>query len=332
MSTMGDSNPTLADLAKRLDPKGKIDRIVEILSTEEEVLDDMVVIEGNLPTGHRATLRSSLPEPTWRRLNKGVPTTKSNTTQVTASCGMLEDYGEVDKAIADLNGNSADWRLSEDKGKIMAFTKKLSGAIFYGNSNVYPEMPMGLGPMFATSSSDVDDSGSHILKAGGSGDDNTSIWLVCWGSDTVHGFYPKGSKIGIQMSDKGQVTLSDGEGGQYEGYRTHYKWDIGLMVRDWRYIVRIANIDVSSLTKDASAGADLIDLMIQASELIPTLRAGRPAWYCNRTISSFLRRQILNKDNVLLDISEIAGKRVTTFDQIPVRRVDAILNTESLVS
>lgn len=332
MPTIGNTNPTLADLARRLDPSKKIDKIVEILMTEEEILDDMVVIEGNLPTGHRATVRSSLPEPTWRRLNQGVPVTKTGTTQVTAACGMLEDYGEVDKSLADLNGNSADWRLSEDRGKIQAFSKAVAGAIFYGNSDIYPEMPMGLGPIFSASSTDTDDPGSHVLKAGGSGSDNTSIWLVGWGQDTVHGFFPQGSKAGLQMNDKGQVTLTDASGGQYEGYRTHYKWDIGLMVRDWRYVVRIANIDVNELTKDASTGADLIDLMIQATELIPSLRAGRPAWYCNRTISSFLRRQILNKSNVLLNIEEIAGKRVTTFDSIPVRRVDALLNTESTVS
>ncbi len=30
-------------------------------------------------------------------------------------CGMLETYSEIDKALADLNGNTAAYRLSEDR-------------------------------------------------------------------------------------------------------------------------------------------------------------------------------------------------------------------------
>jgi hypothetical protein len=47
------------------------------------------------------------------QLNYGVASSKSRTAQVTDSCGMLEAYAEIDKALADLNGNSAAFRLSE---------------------------------------------------------------------------------------------------------------------------------------------------------------------------------------------------------------------------
>ncbi|WP_337238094.1 major capsid protein, partial [Salmonella enterica] len=90
-----------------------------------------------------------------------------------------------------------------------------------------------------------------------------SIWLVVWGENTVHGIFPKGQKAGIQMEDKGQVTLKDVNGGKYEGYRTHYKWDNGLALRDWRYVVRIANIDVSNLSEPSSA-ANIAKLMVKA--------------------------------------------------------------------
>ena len=71
MSALAASHPTLLDLAKRLDPDGKIDVIAEILTQENPILEDMNFVEGNLPTGHRTTIRTGLPTPTWRKLLVG---------------------------------------------------------------------------------------------------------------------------------------------------------------------------------------------------------------------------------------------------------------------
>src|SRR5215469_18727399 len=89
---------TYADWARRVDPDGKVALIVELLSQTNEILDDMLVREGNLPTGHRTTVRTGIPSATWRLFNYGVPTTKSTTAQITDSCGMLETYSVVDEA------------------------------------------------------------------------------------------------------------------------------------------------------------------------------------------------------------------------------------------
>lgn len=323
-------NPTLLNVTKRLDPDGKIATIAEILAETNEILDDMPWMEGNLPTGHRHTIRTGLPEPTWRKLNYGVPSTKSRTAQVDDTCGMLEAYAEVDKALADLNGNTAAFRLSEDKAHLEGMSQALGAALFYGDSSVNPEKIMGLAPRFNDTTAE---SGDNIILGGGSGSDNTSIWLVGWGERSAFGIYPKGSKAGLQMNDKGQVTIDDrNNSGLYEGYRSHYKWDSGLAVRDWRFVVRVANIDVSNLTKDAATGADILDLMVQALERIQGMSGVTPVFYCNRTVRSILRRQILNKSNVLLSIDEVAGKKVLNFDSVPVRRVDAILDTEATVN
>ena len=329
MATLSTTNPTLADLAKRTDPDGKIDSIVELLSETNEVLSDMTFMEGNLPTGHRTTIRSGLPSATWRKLNYGVQPSKSTTVQVTDSCGMLEAYAEVDKALADLNGNSASFRLSEDRAFLESMNQTMATTLFYGDTGTDPEKFMGLAPRYSATSAE---SGDNIVLGDGSGSDNTSIWLVVWGPNTCHGIVPKGSTAGLKHNDLGEVTLEDAAGGRYQGYRTHYKWDVGMTLRDWRYVVRIANIDVSNLTKNAASGADLIDLMVQAAEKIPNLGLGRPVFYGNRTVSSYLRRQITNKSNVQLNMDEVAGERVMTFDGIPFRRNDAILNTEATVS
>ena len=336
MSALAASHPTLLDLAKRLDPDGKIDVIAEILTQESPILEDMNFVEGNLPTGHRTTIRTGLPTPTWRKLYGGVQPTKSNTAQVTDSCGMLEAYAEVDKALADLNGNTAAFRLSEDRAHIEGMAQELASTIIYGNEGDQPEAFTGLAPRYNSLSAANAD---NIVSAGGTGSDNTSIWLVVWGDQTLHGIYPKGSRAGLDMQDKGQVTIEnvDGAGGRMEAYRTHYRHDCGLTVRDWRFAARVCNIDVSALTSDgtaadrAAAQKALINFMVQASERIPSLSKGRAVWYVNRTIREQLRLGILEKIAGNLAWETVSGKRVMTFDDIPVKRLDAINNTEARV-
>lgn len=330
MPTLSSTNPTLADVAARMTADGKIDpNIVEMLNETNEILDDMTVIEANGFTEHKTTIRSGLPAATWRKLNYGVQPSKSKTVQVKDSMGMLENYAEVDKALADLNGNSAAWRLSEDRPFIEGMNQDMATTLFYGDSSADPEKFMGLTPRYNSLSAE---NAMNIIDAGGTGSDNASIWLIVWGPNTCHTIYPKGSSAGLKSEDLGRVTLTDANGGRFEGYRTHYKWDIGATLRDWRYVVRIANIDVSDLTKNAASGADLIDLMTQALELVPNVGMGRPAFYAPRKLRSFLRRQITNKVAAsTLTMETVAGKKVVTFDGVPCRRSDALLLTEARV-
>ena len=327
MSVVGTLNPTLADVAKRLDPNGKVDAIVELLAETNEILEDMTFIEGNLPTGHRTTIRTGLPAAAWRMLNYGVQPSKSTTKQVDDTCGMLEAYAEVDKNLADLNGNTAAFRLSEDRAFLEAMNQGMAETLFFGDTSKNPERFLGLAPRFSTLNKTKAASAENVINGGATtGSDNASIYLVGWGQNSIYGIYPKGSKAGFQHNDLGEVTLTDGNGGRYQGYRTHYKWDIGLCVRDWRYVVRIANIPKTI------GSTNLIDLMVEASELLPNLNGVRPVFYMNRTMRTNLRKQLANKSNVHLSLGEAAGKKVISFDEIPVRRCDALDFSEGVVS
>lgn len=329
MATLGVNGLTLSDWAARIEDK-RVAKIVEILNLSNPILEDMTWVEGNLPTGHKTTIRSGFPTVTWRLLNYGVQPSKSRTVQVTDTCGMLEAYSEVDKALADLNGNTAEFRLSEDRAFIEAMNQELATTLFYGNTATDPEEFMGLAPRYNSLSAE---NAENVISGGSNDTDNTSIWLVVWGPNTAHGIFPKGSAAGLSFKDLGEVTLEDAANGKYQGYRSHYKWDAGFTVRDWRYVVRIPNIEISDLTKDKSGtSADLTDLMVRAIETVPNIGLGRPVFYANKTITSMLRRQILNTSNVHLSLDEIAGKKVLAFDGIPVKKCEALLNTEALVS
>lgn len=332
MATLSVNNPTLLDLAKRTDPDGKIAAIAEILNATNEILLDMTWTEGNLPTGHRTTIRSGIPAPTWRKLYGGVQPNKSTTVQVTDTTGMLEAYAEVDKALADLNGNTAAFRLSEDRPHIEGMNQELSTTLFYGNTDTAPEKFMGLSPRFNSTTAA---NGENIILGDGVGTDNASIWLISWGENTCHGIVPKGSKAGLQMNDKGQVTIEnvDGVNGRMEAYRTHYRWDAGLTVRDWRYVVRIANIDKSNLTPDAASGSNLPNLMFTALEMLPDTSLGRPVFYMSRKVRTILRQQLANKvSNSTLSITDVGGTKVMDFQGVPIRRCDALAADEAKVT
>lgn len=335
MAVLSSNNPTLLDLAKSTDPEGKIAAVVEILNETNEILADMSWTEGNLPTGHRTTIRSGLPAPTWRKLYGGVQPTKSLKVQVTDNTGMLEAYAEVDAALADLNGNKAEFRLSEDRAHIEGLNQEMAETVFFGNEGTEPEAFTGLAPRFNNLS--TSENSDNVIDGAGAGSDNASIWLVVWGPETVHGIVPKGSTAGLKVTDKGLVTLEDASGGsntgRMEAYRTHYRWDAGLTVKDWRFIVRICNIDKSALEATVSSGANLPDLMFEALELIPNLSMGRAAFYMNRSVRTRFRQQVSSGvSGSTLTFKQLGGIKVMDFQDVPIRRCDALAADEAEVT
>ena len=336
MATLLARNPTLLDLSKVLDPDGKIANIVEILNETNEELEDITFMEGNLPTGHRSTIRSGIPQPTWRKLYGGIQPTKGTNVQITDNTGMLNAISEVDVDLADLNGNTAAFRFGEDRVHIEGMAQELSNTLWFGNEDTQPEAFTGFAPRFNSTTAE---NGDNIILGGSlSGQtDNTSIWLVVWSPATVHGIVPKGSRAGLSTEDMGKVMLQDASEGSNTGrmfaYVNHYKWFAGLTIPDWRYVVRIPNIDKSLLTNDASSGADLPDLMFQAMTLIPNLNRGRPAFYMSRNTMSFLRRQLTSATSMsTLQIENVGGKMVTRFQGIPIRRVDTLSADETRIT
>lgn len=331
MATINASLPTLQDIMSRTMPDGSIEsNIVELLSQNNAVLADAVWVEGNLPTGHKFTSRTALPSGTWRRFNEGVAPTKSRTDQVTESCGALEALSKVDEDEAKLNGNAAAFRASEDKGFQMGLSNDLETAFFYSSTLTDPEKIMGFSPRLNSTSGlyggQIID--SQIAAAGG---DQSSMWFVNWSPNTVHAIYPKGSKGGLSMTDLGRQLTRDGGGtNEFVALVSKWRWEVGLCVRDARYLCRLANIDTSAI---AETGSLLIQDMVKAYHQVKDWTMGRGAIYCNRKISTYLHLQALDSTkNSTLKIENIGGQPVTTFLGIPIRMSDALLNTEAIIT
>ncbi len=332
---------TLADWAKRLDPEGKVGDIVELLSQTNEILTDMVFVEGNLPTGHRIVIRTGLPAVYYRAINQGVPASKSETTQVDESCGMLEARSQIDVELLNLNGNSAEFMMSEDAAFIESMNQTMAGAVFYGNPAADPRQFLGVQTRYSAISGAAN--GANVLSAGGStASQQMSVYLMAWGSQTCFGIFPKGSQAGLKHQDLGEDDVPDANGNLFRARKGLYGWKNGLVVKDWRYIVRICNIDRVDLlaqtgTQAPTAATNIINMMSRAIDRLPSMGLGRPVFYCNRTVMSLLRIAALNRSNAALGIQDALtqfGKpfKELTFLGIPIRCVDQLATTEGVVS
>jgi hypothetical protein len=223
--------------------------------------------------------------------------------------------------------------------------QQMAQTIFYNNITSTPAAFMGLAPRYPSVLTTTAQTANNVIDAGGTASTNTSIWLIFWGPTTVHGIFPKGMKAGFQQIDLGKQQKLDGTGNVYYVWRSQFKWDAGIVVKDWRFAVRIANIDVTTLS--GGTPPNLINLMIRAIHRLPTqparagnvqksdsptpLNMGRGAFYANRAVTTWLDIQALNKQNVLLRMEEFDGKAVTSFRGIPIRTCDQLLNTEARV-
>jgi hypothetical protein len=329
MAVLATTHPTLLDVSRRLDPGGKVDKIIEILNMTNEVIDDAVWIEGNLPTGNQSVIRTGLPTPTWRAMYGGVQPTKSTTAKIVDTCGMLEDYAEVDKALADLNGNTAEFRLSEDAAHLEGFNQKFTSTLFYGSEVSTPESFTGFAPRFNSLSAN---NGVNIIT--GSGTANTSIYLVVWGPNSVFCTYPKGSKAGLL------------HGGQGAGHDREYRWRrwphgslphaLPLGLRSGREGLALCGSRAGRyLDPDQERGVGRgYHRHYDPDDRVASEHGHRsPGVLREPEIRSFLRRQMVNKVAPgTLMMEDVAGRKVVTFDGIPVKRVDTLLNTEVAVA
>lgn len=333
MATISAKVLTLADYAKRLDPNNMVADIVELLNQVNEITGDAAAIEGNLETGHQYDQRTGLPDVYYRQINQAIPSSKSKTAQIIEQCAMMEANSQVDDALITLSSDPNGLRLSESQAFLEAMAQKFCGKLIYGNAGTSPEEFSGFATRYSSLSAG---NAQNILDAGGTGSVNTSVWLIGWHEKKVALVYPKNSPVGIRTKDLGLQLIPGSTGIGNDtllAWVMNWRWFHGLMVADWRYVVRICNIDVTALTTDVGA-ANLGRFITKSSYRIPSLQACRPILYMNRTVFEMfdLQRQGAVERGGQLTYEEVDGKKIPMWrGQIPIHIVDQILTTEARV-
>lgn len=305
--------------------------VIELMNQTNDILSDVQWMESNQSDGHLTRIRTGLPEVYWRRLYKGTPPSKSEWAQVKEVCGMLEALQELDVAEIELYGDKARaFRLSEGKAFAEAMRQKVAKTLFYGDNATNPDEFNGLQKRYPALAS------PHVVTASGStADKETSMYLICWGSDTAHGLYPKGSSGGLTHEELPKYMTTDSGGNKFQVVGDKWGWRCGLAVRDWRAVVRICNIDSTKLSvrKGGSGWIDLQALTIQAKNLMPPNMRSKAIWYCNQDVMTALEMQAIDYGTVHLTYGEFFdSKSVPMLHGRPIRQCDAIVSTEAVVS
>lgn len=338
MATIG-TLKNLADWGQELDPDGGVAVVTELLSQYNGIVKTAMFKEGNLPTGHRVTQRTGLPASYWRLINQGVPPSKSTTVQIDEQCGMLTARSEIDKSLVDLNGNTGAYRLSQAKAHIESLNQEFAATMIYG-TNANPEEFVGLAPRYSSLSGTI---GQNVLSAGGSAA-RTSVYLVGWGDNTIYGIFPKGSMAGLQREDLGVIDAFDTQvpPARFRAYAEYFEWKGGLCVEDWRYGVRIANINTTELasltgTQLVTAATSILALMARAIDRMQSMGGITPVFYANRTVVSLLRVAAYRASSSVVTVEPAInqfGQTIftTKFMGIPVEIEDSLTNAEGAVA
>jgi hypothetical protein len=332
MAVIGNSFVDLIDVYKTKDANGQNIPIIEILNQQNPILQDAIAVECNKGTTHLHTVRSGLPEVSWGMLYKGVPNSKGKTAQVEDTTGFVEGLSTIDKRLLDLSDNEGGVRLGEAQAYLESMSQEVASRMFYGNTAADPEQFMGLAPRFNDLAAP---NGNQIIDAGGTGSNNTSIWFVGWGDNQCQLLYPKGTQAGVQRADMGEQRLLDAAGNAYYGMEEKFTWNVGLAVKDWRYVSRVANINVSNME---AGTVKLYDFLRKAYYQLQARRiaGGKMAIYCNTDVMEALDALATNAGAAdsfvrLTTGKDIQGEEVLMYRGIPIRETDALLNTEARV-
>lgn len=340
MSAKGSKLVTLLDVSKNKDKR--IGDVAEVLLQENQMLMDIPYKEMNGGTIHTESIRSGLPAVYYRKANQAIPASKSTTEERTFQAAHFESKSQIDEAVAkrgglDMIGYN---RWDQAQGHIQAQANEHASLTIYGSPIDSNRKVPGFFDVYSTTNTSEATS-KNVIDGGGTTGDNCSILLVHWGERSIFGVYPKGTQAGLKRTDRNadgetcQIlgTDSNGDPGTFYGYEEQFEIDHGLVIKDYRQAVRICNIDPALLLSGVSA-ADLIKLMIRANYKIHSQNNGQGIWYVNRTVEAFLHLQALDKVSAGagLTYANYQGEQVLMFLGKPVRRSDALLNTEDQVT
>ena len=344
MAALSTNNMTLADWAKLFDPDGKLAVVTNVLSQTNEILEDCVFKQANGKTHHRVTIATGLPAVYWRQINQGIPASKATTAQVDEGIGMLEARSETDCVLARLSGDVGKFRFGQSRTHIEAMGQTQAQTMFYGNTTTNPAAYLGLSDRFSVLSGAANS--QNVLDGGGAtADGQMSAWLVGWGDETAYCTFPEGSQAGLIHQDLGEQTVY-GAGGvnanRMQAFVDLFQWHHGLVVQDWRYVVRMANIDAGQANtlatfQDPANVNSIVHQMVKAVYRLPNPNMCRPAFYVNRLAHSALARIAMEKSSAALSLQEGLTQfgsptRYLTCLGFPIRRCDALSTTEAEVT
>lgn len=313
---------TSLEVAKRSGFSPDSRRIVEELNAYNELLLDAPIVEANEGTVDSHLVRTAIPHGQLRGYNQGVGKGSSQTKTIKDVISNIEIYSTVDKQLIDESAHPKELMQSEQNAFIEGLSQDITDQLIYGNHENDVRETNGLAIRRKST-------GTYCISMGGSNSGHlTSIYLIKWGMDKARIIYPRGAKnAGVEYNYLGEQTVSDGNGGEYQAYRAHYRIARGLSVGHEASIIRLCNIDPTA----ANIGNTLAEKIVQVMPLLAR-GAGTVSIACNSVVKGLFNIAAINKSNVLLPREDPWGNEVLQIGNARIRECPSILLTEATVS
>jgi hypothetical protein len=332
--------------AARMTHNNEIIDVAEVLNETNDIISDAIVQRANDITSHVVSRRTALPAVNWVKVGNGWNATTGTLNQVREEMGMLKARYLCPEDVMRLQPNPAKYRMQQERAYIESMGQELANTLVGNVSGGSlspavnpPEEFAGFQLRYNTLS--TSDS-AYVISNGNTAStptDNTSIWFVQWKPGGVYLIHPRNTDGGgLKKKDEGRVYTSGDNStasttaanpnptNSLWAYVTEFAWDVGLCIEDTRCVKRLCNID-SVLTETNTLNEDYIIQIRNNFKSNDTIYM-----YCNETV--FTQLQILAKDktNVHWTENNPFGKPQMYFLDMPVRRCDAILNSEGAIS
>ncbi|MEY5098095.1 MAG: hypothetical protein RJA36_814 [Pseudomonadota bacterium] len=315
--------------------RGKVLPEIAMLAQENQAVMDIPWVQCNDGTTHIFSVQTALPTVSKTMYGEGTPESKSQKAQLRETATMLTGFSTVDADQAEIGGAEGQLRAMEDANFAEALKQAWAQMMFYGNRGTNVRDVYGFQQLF-NSTSGV--KAKNVISCGGAtANAQTSAYLVNWGPD-VYGIFPEGTTAGYVKEDLGKQVKTLANGNQQVVLQTKHKWNVGLVVEAWPSVVRICNIDVAhakalSNNQTASSALNILHQIILARLRIR--RPGKKVLYVGDTVYALIMRLGLAMSGGVFSIVK-AATQFGSFEQlqmydIPIRRVDQILETEAVV-
>jgi len=303
------------------------------------------MVPANQILSNVATRTDSLPVPNTRRFNTGVQPTAAKNTPINDPMALFEGYSEVDKELYKIQNDPMMWRMDQDMNHVEGFKQFMEAILFYGNIAFDPGSFNGLATRFNNLESYPNGDTSwlpNVWNNGATTGGVTSAWFLELGPMKVYGIFPPNTPGGMNIEDLGEMTkeLSSASNGGpylnslYQVLRTHLTWRMGLQVNDERCVQRIANINPTILSSNNFDE----NIFIAAKNQLPGKgEAPGTVLLMNRQMCTQVDiRSVSQKLNAYTYFSsketDVFGRSVSKFQNIPILMTEKIFNTETIVS
>lgn len=320
----------LVQLSK-LSKNNQVVNMANVLSEDNPILEDMPIVPANEILGFTGVRESSLPTPQIIKVGDGWDASKAEWDSFSETISMFKDRIDIPRDALRIQPNPAQKRQIIRGRHIEGFGQGVVNHLLYGSSTADPEKFDGFDVRYsvpdATNPINPTNGDYGVYDMGGTGSDTSSIWLIQWAPDKVAGISPLNDPhMGLRFEDKGLQYVTAENAKEREDFRDELEWDLGLKVEDYRAVSRIRNIESALSAIDS----DLWKKIIEARN---NFKGSEAVWmYVNGKIFTHLDIMTADKQNVHLSSDNPYNRPLLMFRDMPVRKLDALLETETAVA